>query len=124
MKKIVNTAKAPAAIGPYSQATELEKLIFVSGQLPIEMSTGELANSIETQTKASLENIKAILTENGSSLDKVLKTTVFLQNKDDFIAMNSVYSEYFSTNPPARSTVEVARLPKNALVEIECIAYK
>ncbi|WP_019879731.1 RidA family protein [Succinispira mobilis] len=124
MKKIVNTAKAPAAIGPYSQATELEKLIFVSGQLPIEMSTGELANSIETQTKASLENIKAILTENGSSLDKVLKTTVFLQNMDDFIAMNSVYSEYFSTNPPARSTVEVARLPKNALVEIECIAYK
>ncbi len=124
MKKIVNTAKAPAAIGPYSQATELDKLIFVSGQLPIEMSTGELANSIETQTKASLENIKAILTENGSSLDKVLKTTVFLQNMDDFIAMNSVYSEYFSTNPPARSTVEVARLPKNALVEIECIAYK
>ena len=124
MKKIVNTAKAPAAIGPYSQATELEKLIFVSGQLPIEMSTGELANSIETQTKASLENIKAILTENGSSLDKVLKTTVFLQNMDDFIAMNSVYSEYFSTNPPARSTVEVARLPKNALVEIECLAYK
>ena len=124
MKKIVNTAKAPAAIGPYSQATELEKLIFVSGQLPIEMSTGELANSIETQTKASLENIKAILTENGSSLDKVLKTTVFLQNMDDFIAMNSVYSEYFSTNPPARSTVEVARLPKNALVEIECIDYK
>lgn len=124
MKKIVNTAKAPAAIGPYSQATELEKLIFVSGQLPIEMSTGELANSIETQTKASLENIKAILTENGSSLDKVLKTTVFLQNMDDFVAMNSVYSEYFSTNPPARSTVEVARLPKNALVEIECIAYK
>lgn len=124
MKKIVNTAKAPAAIGPYSQATEFEKLIFVSGQLPIEMSTGELANSIETQTKASLENIKAILTENGSSLDKVLKTTVFLQNMDDFIAMNSVYSEYFSTNPPARSTVEVARLPKNALVEIECIAYK
>lgn len=124
MKKIVNTAKAPAAIGPYSQATEIEKLIFVSGQLPIEMSTGELANSIETQTKASLENIKAILTENGSSLDKVLKTTVFLQNMDDFIAMNSVYSEYFSTNPPARSTVEVARLPKNALVEIECIAYK
>ena len=124
MKKIVNTAKAPAAIGPYSQATELEKLIFVSGQLPIEMSTGELANSIETQTKASLENIKAILTENGSSLDKVLKTTVFLKNMDDSIAMNSVYSEYFSTNPPARSTVEVARLPKNALVEIECIAYK
>ena len=124
MKKIVNTAKAPAAIGPYSQATELEKLIFVSGQLPIEMSTGELANSIETQTKASLENIKAILTENGSSLDKVLKTTVFLQNMDDFIAMNSVYSEYFSTNPPARSTVEVARLPKNALVEIECIAVR
>lgn len=124
MKKIVNTVKAPAAIGPYSQATEFEKLIFVSGQLPIEMSTGELANSIQTQTKASLENIKAILTENGSSLDKVLKTTVFLQNMDDFVEMNSVYSEYFSSNPPARSTVEVARLPKNALVEIECIAHK
>lgn len=124
MKQIIATTNAPGAIGPYSQATSYDKLVMISGQLPIDMATGELAQGIQAQTKASLENLKNILAAAGSSLDNVLKTTVFLSDMNNFAAMNSVYAEYFPQNSPARSTVEVARLPKDALVEIECMAFK
>lgn len=124
MKQIIATTHAPGAIGPYSQATSYDKLVMISGQLPIDMATGELAQGIQAQTKASLENLKNILAAAGSSLDNVLKTTVFLSDMNNFAAMNSVYAEYFPQNSPARSTVEVARLPKDALVEIECMAFK
>ena len=122
MKEIIATTKAPAAIGPYSQGVKYDNLIFVSGQLPIDLETKELAIGIEAQTKASIENIKNILEMADSSLEKILKTTVFLQNMEDFSLMNAVYTSYFDSAPPARSTIEVARLPKDALVEIECIA--
>lgn len=124
MKQIIATTNAPGAIGPYSQATGYDKLVIISGQLPIDMATGELAQGIQAQTKASLENLKNILLAAGSSLDNVLKTTVFLSDMNNFAEMNSVYAEYFPQNSPARSTVEVARLPKDALVEIECMAFK
>lgn len=123
MKEIIATTKAPAAIGPYSQGVKYDNLIFVSGQLPIDLETKELAIGIEAQTKASIENIKNILEMADSSLEKILKTTVFLQNMEDFSLMNAVYTSYFKSAPPARSTIEVARLPKDALVEIECIAH-
>jgi len=124
MKKIVSTEHAPAAIGPYSQATIGAGLVFVSGQLPINPETGEFAsNEIEGQTRQSLNNLKAILEASGSSMDNVLKVTVFLKNMNDFAAMNKVYGEFFKEGVyPARSAVEVARLPKDALVEIEAIA--
>lgn len=124
MKKIIATTKAPGAIGPYSQATTNGKMVFVSGQLPIDMSSGEFAMGIQAQTKASLENMKQILQASGCTLDNVLKTTVFLSDMNNFAEMNAVYAEYFVQDAPARSTVEVARLPKDALVEIECVAWK
>lgn len=124
MRSIIATEKAPAAIGPYSQANKYGNLIITSGQLPIGMATGTFPEGIEAQTKASLENVKAILEKAGSSMDKVLKTTVFLKNMSDFAAMNGVYAQFFPEGGyPSRSAVEVARLPKDALVEIEAIAY-
>ncbi len=124
MRTIIATEKAPAAIGPYAQANKFGNLIITSGQLPIDMATGAFPEGIEAQTKASLENVKSILENVGSSMDKVLKTTVFLKDMNDFAAMNGVYATYFSdTGYPSRSAVEVARLPKDALVEIEAIAY-
>ena len=124
MRTIIATEKAPAAIGPYSQANKFGNLIITSGQLPIDMATGAFPEGIEAQTKASLENIKTILENAGSSMDKVLKTTVFLKDMNDFAAMNGVYAIFFSEgNYPSRSAIEVARLPKDALVEIEAIAY-
>ena len=124
MRNIVNTTNAPAAIGPYSQAQKLDNLIITSGQLPIDVATGIMPEGVEAQTRQSLTNVRAILESAGSSMDKVIKTTVFLDNMDDFAAMNAVYAEFFKEGAyPARSAVEVARLPKQALVEIEAIAY-
>ena len=124
MRTIIATEKAPAAIGPYSQANKFGNLVITTGQLPIDMATGAFPEGIEAQTKASLENVKTILENAGSSMDKVLKTTVFLKDINDFAAMNGVYATFFSEGSyPSRSAIEVARLPKDALVEIEAIAY-
>ena len=121
-KKIIHTEKAPQAIGPYSQAQVIGDLIFISGQIPLVPSTGELVTEIKAATKQSLENVKAILEEAGTSLENVVKTVVFIKDMNDFPLVNEVYGEYFTTNLPARSCVEVARLPKDALIEIEVIA--
>jgi len=122
-KQIIKTDKAPAAIGPYSQAVRHDDFIFVSGTLGINPATGQFAEGgIKAQTRQSLENLKAVLEAAGSGLDKVLKTTVFVKDMNDFPQMNEIYAEYFTADQPARSTVEVARLPKDALVEVEAIA--
>lgn len=125
MKTIISTEKAPAAIGPYAQAVEKGGLIFTSGQLPIDPATGTFPAGIEAQTAQSLTNVGAILAAAGASMDDVLKTTVFLSDMNDFAAMNKVYATFFSEGCfPARSAVQAARLPKDALVEIEVIAAK
>ena len=125
MKTIISTAKAPAAIGPYSQATDLGSLVITSGQLPIDPATGAFPEGVQEQTKQSLANVKAILEAAGLTMDSVVKTTVFLSDMNNFGAMNEVYATFFTEgNYPARSAVEVARLPKDALVEIEVIAVK
>lgn len=119
----INTKKAPAAIGPYSQGIIAGNLVFTSGQLPIDPSTGELVtDDIKLATKVSLENVKAILEEAGSSIEKVIKVTVYVTNMDDFSKINEVYAEYFTKHKPARSLVEVSQLPKSGLIEIEAIA--
>ncbi len=119
----ISTTKAPAAIGPYSQAIKVGGLVFVSGQLPIDPATGAFAEGgIKELTRQSLTNMKAILEEAGASMANVVKTTVFLANMNDFAAMNEVYAEFFAAPFPARSAVAVKTLPKGALVEIECIA--
>lgn len=123
MKSIVNTEKAPGAIGPYSQAVTTGNLIFVSGQLPLDPATSAFPEGIAAQTRQSLTNAKNILEAAGSSMDNVVKTTVFLSDISNFGAMNEVYGTFFTEgNYPARSAFEVACLPKNALVEIEIIA--
>ncbi len=125
MNKAINTEKAPKAIGPYSQAIEAGGMVFVSGQLPIDPTTGEFAvGDVKGQTRQSLTNARHILEEAGTGLAHVVKTTVFLADMADFAAMNEVYSEFFSQPFPARSAVAVKTLPKNALVEVECIAVK
>lgn len=122
-KQIISTKNAPSAIGPYSQAVRMGNLLFTSGQIPINPATGEIvSNDVKAATKQSLENVKAILEEAGTTLDKVIKTVVFIKDMNDFASVNEVYGTYFTSNPPARSCVEVARLPKDALVEIEVIA--
>ncbi|MCY6369155.1 RidA family protein [Clostridium ganghwense] len=121
-KVIISTNKAPGAIGPYSQAVKAGNLVFTSGQLPINTETGEMPATIEEQTRQSLENVKVIIEEAGSSMDKVLKTTVLLSDIKNFGKMNEVYNEYFKENYPARSAFQVGKLPKDALVEIEVIA--
>ena len=123
-KTVISTADAPSAIGPYSQAIRVGDLLFVSGQIPIDPSTGKLIEQtdIKAQTHRVLENLSAILRAAGGSTDNVVRTTVFLRNMSDFADMNSVYAEYFRTAPPARSTVEAARLPRDVSVEIDCIA--
>jgi len=121
-KQTVSTQNAPAAIGPYSQGVKVGNLIFTSGQLPMNPQSGELVANIEGATKQSLDNVKAILESAGSSMDKIVKTVVFLKDMNDFVAMNAVYATYFPSNPPARSAAQVARLPKDAVVEIEAIA--
>ncbi|MCT4595908.1 MAG: RidA family protein [Anaeromicrobium sp.] len=122
MKEAVSTNKAPGAIGPYSQGVKFGNMIITSGQLPINPETGQMPETIKEQTRQSLENVKAILEEAGTSMDKVVKTTVFLNDMNDFAQMNEVYGEFFSGTYPSRSAVEVARVPKDALVEIEAIA--
>ena len=121
-KEVVFTEKAPKAIGPYSQAQKIGNLVFTSGQIPLNPATGELVTEIKSATKQSLENVKAILEAAGTSLDNVVKTVVYIKDMNDFTLVNEVYATYFTENPPARSCVEVARLPKDALVEIEAIA--
>ena len=123
MKKVVATTNAPGAIGPYSQAIIAGDNMYISGQLPINPATGEMPADIKAQTKQSLENIKAILESEGLSMKNVVKTTVLMQNMGDFNDMPAVYSEFFTEECPARAAFEVAKLPKNALVEIEAIAY-
>ena len=122
MKEPVISEKAPAAIGPYSAALKTSPYVFVSGQLPVDPQSGAMPGDIKAQTAMSLANLKALLEAAGSSLDKVVKTTVFLQSMQDFAAMNEVYGSVFPAPYPTRSAVEVAALPKGALVEIECIA--
>lgn len=127
-KSTIYTKNAPEPIGPYSQAVSIswdtQKILYTSGQVAIDPTTGEFkGGNIKEQTKLVMENLKAILSEAGSDLGKVIKTTVFIKDMNDFAAMNEIYSLYFGDSKPARSTVEVARLPKDALVEIEVIAY-
>ncbi len=123
MKTIISTDKAPAAIGPYSQAVKVGDLLFTSGMIPIDPATNTLVEGgIEVQARRALENVKALLEASGTSMDKVVKTVVFIKNMDDFAKVNEIYSEYFTENFPARSCVEVARLPKDVLIEMEAIA--
>ena len=123
MKQIISTQNAPAAIGPYSQAVRAGDLLFVSGQIPVDPATGEVVEpTIQAQAKRSLDNVKAVLEAAGASLDNVVKTTVFLKSMDDFVEMNRVYQSFFQADCPARSAVQVAKLPKDVLVEIEAIA--
>ena len=124
MKSIVSTTDAPAAIGPYSQAVKIGNFVFTSGQIPINPATGQvITGSVEEQAALVLNNLKAVLEAAGSSLDKVVKTTVFIKDMNNFAAVNAVYATFFAAEPPARSCVEVARLPKDVLVEIEAIAH-
>jgi 2-iminobutanoate/2-iminopropanoate deaminase len=118
----IQTDKAPAAVGPYSQAIMANGFIFCSGQLPIDPANNEVPAGVVAQTKQSLKNLAAILTEAGAGLDTIVKTTVFLKDMNSFGEMNGVYAEFFGAVPPARSTIEVARLPRDVLVEIEAIA--
>lgn len=122
--KEISTTNAPGAIGPYSQGVETGGLVFVSGQIPVSPKDGTIPEGIKAQTEQSLENVKAVLEEAGSGLGHVLKTTVFLKNMDDFADMNEVYAKYFTTPYPARAAVQVAKLPKDVLVEIEAVAEK
>lgn len=124
MKKIIATTNAPAAIGPYSQAIKAGNLLFVSGQIPLDPATGALIpeDTIQAQTTRVLQNLSAILAQAGATLDNVVKTTVFLKDMEDFGEMNRIYNTFFATDCPARSAVEVARLPKDVRVEIEAIA--
>ncbi len=125
MKKIISTQNAPQAIGPYNQATEANGFVFVSGQIPLIPETMELIEGgVEEQTHLVLKNLGAVLEAAGCSYENVVKTTCFLKSMDDFVAMNEVYAQYFKENQPARAAVEVSRLPKDVLVEIEAIAVK
>ena len=123
MKNAVATTKAPGAIGPYSQGIATDCMVYTSGQLGL-TPDGKLPETIEEQTRQSLENVKAVLEADGSSMDKVVKTTVFLKDMNDFAVMNGIYAQYFKEPFPARSAVQVARLPKDGKVEIEVVAVK
>ncbi|OEH84490.1 reactive intermediate/imine deaminase [Desulfuribacillus stibiiarsenatis] len=121
-KKVIFTENAPAAIGPYSQAIAWNDLLLISGQIPVNPSTGEIPTDVQEQTHQVLKNLGAILEQAGCSYHNVLKTSVFIKDMNDFAKINEVYAQYFKENPPARACVEVARLPKDVLVEIEAIA--
>lgn len=122
-KEIISTEKAPGAIGPYSQAIKANGNVFVSGQIPIDPATGQfISDDVAEQTEQVLKNLSAVLEAAGTTLEGVVKTTVFLADMNDFAAMNEVYGRYFDSNKPARATVQAARLPRDAKVEIECIA--
>ena len=123
MKEIISTENAPGAIGPYSQAVKTGNMVFCSGQIPIDVATGEfVSQDVAEQTRQVLTNLNAVLKAAGTDLNGVVKTTVFLADMNDFTAMNEVYAEFFSDNKPARATVQAARLPRDARVEIDCIA--
>lgn len=123
-KEVISTTNAPAAIGPYSQGISLENLIFVSGQIPVNPETGEISTDIKEQTKQSMKNIQNILKESGSSLDDVVKVTIFITDLSNFTDVNEVYGSFFTGNYPARSCVEVSKLPKGVGIEIEAIALR
>lgn len=124
MKKVVSTDKAPAAIGPYSQAIVVGDFMFASGQIPIDPATGELVEGgIEAQATQSMENVKNILAAEGLTFDNVVKTTIFLKDMGDFAKVNEIYGKYFTSEPPARSCFEIGKLPKDAMIEIEVIAH-
>ena len=123
MKEIISTENAPGAIGPYSQAVVTGNMVFCSGQIPIDPATGQfVSEDVAEQTEQVLKNLSAVLEAAGSNLNNVVKTTVFLADMNDFTAMNEIYAEFFSENKPARATVQAARLPRDARVEIDCIA--
>lgn len=122
MKTVITTDQAPAAIGPYSQAVKANGLMFISGQLPVNPADGSIPAAVTDQAKQSLDNVFAVLTSQGLTAGAVVKTTVFLKDMNDFAAVNAVYAQYFTGDFPARACVEVARLPKDALVEIEAVA--
>ena len=125
MKKIISTDKAPAAIGPYSQALEVNGMVYTSGVIPIVPATGEIVEGgVESQADQAIGNLVALLEAAGTNADNVIKTTVFIKNMDDFGKINEIYSKYFTKDCPTRSCVEVARLPKDVLIEIEAIAIK
>jgi 2-iminobutanoate/2-iminopropanoate deaminase len=124
MKKIVHTPHAPKAIGPYSQANAINGMLFVSGQVPVDPTTGKVVEGITAQTEQVMKNIGSILTEAGFTFNDVVKCTCFLSDMENFSAMNEVYSKYFPENPPARAAFGVVKLPLGALVEIDCIAVK
>ena len=124
MKKVISTTNAPAAIGPYSQAIEVNGMVFASGQIPVNPATGEIPEGIEAQAEQVMKNVKNLLEAAGTSVDHVVKTSVFIKNMDDFATINGIYAKYFAKDCPARSCVEVARLPKDVLLEMEAIAVK
>ena len=124
MTKEIHTENAPAAIGPYSQAIEAGDFVFVSGQIPIDPSTGEVVEGIEKQTNQVLKNLQAILTEAGTDFSQVVKFTIYLQSMEEFATVNEIYGNYLSEPYPARATVEVSRLPKDVLVEMDVVVYK
>ena len=123
-RTIVAPEKAPKAVGPYSQGIATDGLVFTSGQLPLNPDTNTMPDGIEAQAKQSLDNLKAVLEAGGSSLDKAVKVTIFLKDMNDFGKVNEIYGTYFTKNPPARSCVQVARIPRDALIEIEAIGVK
>lgn len=123
-REVINTKNAPGAIGPYSQGIIVGDFVYTSGQIPINPATGVMETDIKVATKQSMENVKAILEAAGTSLENVVKTSIFLKDLNDFAAVNEVYGTYFTENPPARSCVQVAKLPKDAVIEIEAIATK
>lgn len=124
MKNIIKTEKAPAAIGPYSQAIEVNNMVYTSGVIPINPITGEIPIGVNAQAELALNNLKALLEASGCKMDNVVKTTVFIKNMDDFSKINTIYATFFTDNFPARSCVEVARLPKDVAIEIEAICIK
>lgn len=123
-KKAISTDKAPAAIGPYSQAIEVNGMIFTSGVIPVNPATGEIPAGVEAQAEQAFSNMAALLQEGGTSIEAVIKTTVFIKDMNDFAKINEIYARYFTGTFPARSCVEVARLPKDVLLEVEAIAIK
>lgn len=124
MKKVISTQNAPAAIGPYSQAIEVNGMVYTSGVIPVNPATGEIPDGAEAQTRQAMTSLSNLLEAAGTSMDNVVKTTVFIKEMNDFGRINEVYKEFFTTDFPARSCVEVARLPKDVLLEIEAVAVK
>lgn len=124
MKRVISTNQAPAAIGPYSQAIEVNGLIYTSGQIPVNPATGEIPQGINAQAEQVMKNVKNLLEAAGTSMNHVIKTTVFIKDMNDFTAINQIYAAYFEGDCPARSCVEVSRLPKDVLMEMEAIAIK